>query len=105
MKGAEELGDRGHGLGPQRVERPTSSAAVGHEAGIAEHAEMEGEERLPQLEVGLQITDAALTVGEHVDNPKTSLISQSAEQWHEWHENHGGRHDCNVSILAYSASG
>src|SRR5690348_6752809 len=54
--------------GHDAVVRPPSLLPVGHEPGLAQHLEMEGEPRLRRLEPLLQVADALLPIAQHLED-------------------------------------
>jgi hypothetical protein len=61
-------------LGIDAIVRPAPFLAVAHEAGLAEHLEMEGQPRLRRLEIGLQIAHTPFALTQHVQNRQARLI-------------------------------
>ena len=78
-----------------------------HEAGVAEHLEVEGEPGLRGVEAVHEIADAALAVAEHVHDPEPRLVGERMEELGDplAVPRHGGRHDSeHIKISCYVKS-
>ena len=73
-------GQLGEGVGAERIMHPATFLAIGHEAGVLEHFQMEGETRLCDIEGLLQVAHATLAVVQHLDDREARLVGQRVEE-------------------------
>lgn len=68
------------GVRGQGIVRPTPFLSHGHEPGVAQGLEMEGEQGLGAVECGLEIADALLTLSEQVENPEAADVGEGVKE-------------------------
>ncbi len=59
-KRLKRFSELGYIIGAKRIVRPPAGPPVGDEAGLTQHLQVEGKERLGDLKFRLQFADAAL---------------------------------------------
>lgn len=64
----------------QGVVRPASLLPVCDEAGLAEDAEMMGQERLRHINLGHQVTDALLAASHNIEDAEARCVAQGLER-------------------------
>src|SRR5687768_4045750 len=76
---ADELLELSERVGVELVVRPASLTTVGHEPGVLEHLEVEGEPGLAGVERLGEVADAALPFSQHVDDLEARLVGERLE--------------------------